>query len=177
MIQLPERSVTRFFIPLIDVLLLLFCIFLLLPVAQGTDSKGEPGADLALVREQARQAKWDLQRLKDNAADESRRLAELRKEKTNLLHERLAIKVLEIEPSTGKLYARDERGQRVDIENAKEAATLQQRQKQEVGGRELYYLFLLPRVDSGFPTQGQSEEYERWFAAVPHGWDNPRRGQ
>ena len=33
MIQMPHRSVTRFFIPLIDVLLLLFCIFLLMPLA------------------------------------------------------------------------------------------------------------------------------------------------
>jgi hypothetical protein len=32
MIQLPRRSVTRFFIPLIDVMTLLFCIFLLMPM-------------------------------------------------------------------------------------------------------------------------------------------------
>ena len=32
MIQMPRRSVTRFFIPLIDVLILLFCIFLLMPL-------------------------------------------------------------------------------------------------------------------------------------------------
>ena len=31
MITQPRRSVTRFFIPLIDVLILLFCIFLLMP--------------------------------------------------------------------------------------------------------------------------------------------------
>ena len=31
MIGTPKRSVTRFFIPLIDVLILLFCIFLLMP--------------------------------------------------------------------------------------------------------------------------------------------------
>ena len=30
MIHMPRRSVTRFFVPLIDVLILLFCIFLLL---------------------------------------------------------------------------------------------------------------------------------------------------
>ena len=35
MIELPRRSVTRFFIPLIDVLTLLFCIFLLMPVMKG----------------------------------------------------------------------------------------------------------------------------------------------
>ena len=35
MIVLPKRSVTRFFIPLIDVLILLFCIFLLMPFVSG----------------------------------------------------------------------------------------------------------------------------------------------
>ena len=30
MIKMPHRNVTRFFIPLIDVLILLFCIFLLM---------------------------------------------------------------------------------------------------------------------------------------------------
>src|SRR3954447_15359117 len=31
MIERPKRSVTRFFVPLIDVMILLFCIFLLMP--------------------------------------------------------------------------------------------------------------------------------------------------
>ena len=34
MIEFPKRSVTRFFIPLIDVLTLLFCIFLLMPLVK-----------------------------------------------------------------------------------------------------------------------------------------------
>ena len=34
MIEFPRRSVTRFFIPLIDVLTLLFCIFLLMPLVK-----------------------------------------------------------------------------------------------------------------------------------------------
>ena len=38
MIHLPRRSVTRFFIPMIDVLTLLFCVFLLLPVFQQSQS-------------------------------------------------------------------------------------------------------------------------------------------
>ena len=43
-IHMPHRSVTRFFIPLIDVLILLFCIFLLMPYVKLVE--GEPG-DLA----------------------------------------------------------------------------------------------------------------------------------
>ena len=34
MIHMPHRSVTRFFIPLIDVLLLMFGIFLLMPMVK-----------------------------------------------------------------------------------------------------------------------------------------------
>ncbi len=41
MIQMPQRSVTRFFIPLIDVLLLLFGVFLLMPIAQEERREGE----------------------------------------------------------------------------------------------------------------------------------------
>ena len=38
MIVLPRRSVTRFFIPMIDVLILLFCAFLLMPFSNRTDA-------------------------------------------------------------------------------------------------------------------------------------------
>ena len=37
MIRMPRRSVTRFFIPLIDVLILLFCIFLLMEFNSESD--------------------------------------------------------------------------------------------------------------------------------------------
>ena len=52
MIQMPRRSVTRFFIPLIDVMTLLFCIFLLMPMIQSTGEGPEgpplPALDLNL---------------------------------------------------------------------------------------------------------------------------------
>ena len=38
MIRLPRRSVTRFFIPMIDVLTLLFCMFLLMPIIRENES-------------------------------------------------------------------------------------------------------------------------------------------
>src|SRR6266852_5028203 len=55
MIAFPRRSVTRFFIPLIDVLTLLFCIFLLMPMIKETgetqESLNSPVADLTLWQE------------------------------------------------------------------------------------------------------------------------------
>src|SRR4051812_43336313 len=48
MIAMPRRSVTRFFIPLIDVLLLLFCVFLLMPMVneEELDKKTQSATDL-----------------------------------------------------------------------------------------------------------------------------------
>jgi hypothetical protein len=172
MIRLPERSVTRFFIPLIDVLLLLFCIYLLMPLAEG----GEGGDNLtpAETREQAAQAKRDLERARRDLKEAGQRLAELNREKMHLLHERLVIKVLEIDPRSGKLYTYGDRGERIDIDSAQDADRLIRRQRQEIGTRDLYYLFLFPRQDTGYPEQGQFEQYERWFSGVAHGADNPR---
>jgi hypothetical protein len=176
MIQLPERSVTRFFIPLIDVLLLLFCIYLLMPIAQGTEENiGDLSVDQ--LKEQTRLAKRDLDLARKDLKEASQRLADLRREKSHLLHQRLAIKVLEIDPRTGKLYTYADRGERIDIDSVQDAERLIARHKNESGGRDLYYLFLFPRQDTGYPEQGQFERYERWFGSVAHGLDNPRRGR
>ena len=40
---MPRRSVTRFFIPLIDVLILMFCIFLLMPFVKATSEGSDTG--------------------------------------------------------------------------------------------------------------------------------------
>jgi hypothetical protein len=174
-IRLPERTVTRFFIPLIDVLLLLFCIYLLMPLAESTGAKAEPNHPLAVI-DQARKAKMDLDRLRKESDDASRKLAALRQEKTSLLHQRLAIKVLEIDPKDGKLFTYGDGGARVVLASPQDAERLIRLQREEAGGRELYYLFLFPREDSKFPQRQQREQYERWFASVPHGRDNPRGG-
>ena len=42
MVQMPHRSVTRFFIPMIDVLILLFSIYLLMPLASKSDAESVP---------------------------------------------------------------------------------------------------------------------------------------
>src|SRR5262249_4987005 len=104
MIQLPRRSVTRFFIPLIDVLTLLFCIFLLMPVVKNSEvgeaagnarSGPPPGTELSgLSPEEAARRLLEAQRDLDR----------LRKERIETLQQRLAIQVLEIDPTNGKLF-------------------------------------------------------------------------
>jgi hypothetical protein len=192
MIEMPKRSVTRFFIPLVDVMMLLFCIFLLMPLFQGgtnpsAAAKLNPdelrAANARLERERLRlsrllgTAEDELQRLRGQEkalAQEREKLAQLRKKEMKALQQRLAIHVLEIDGATGKLYAPDVGGRRSEISSAKAAEQLIRRHEQEAGGREVYYLFLFPREDSAYPREEQFDRYKSWFARVPYGIDNPR---
>jgi hypothetical protein len=180
MIQLPRRSVTRFFIPLIDVLTLLFCIYLLMPIVKGPaeGSTEEDSSPLNRVEraelERLRQQVKALQSPADVTEAERQELERLRTEKLEVLQQRLAIRVLEIDADTGKLFYYDP--DPVEIKNEGQAHELIRRQKQEAGGREIYYLFLFPRKVTRFPQKRQIQQYERWFAGVAHAIDNPRAG-
>jgi hypothetical protein len=169
MIQLPRRSVTRFFIPLIDVLTLLFCIFLMLPLV-GEGSPPEPGTPAATSPAPDRHSPQTMASLLEREREE---LRQLRQEKVETLQKRLTIHVLEIDADTGKLYYHDPES-RIEIANQAQARGLIDRHRQEAPGRELYYLFLFPRRITGYPEQRQVQQYERWFESVAHGIDNPR---
>src|SRR5579872_6865186 len=106
MIQLPQRSVTRFFIPLIDVLTLLFCIFLVLPLAQAPAE--QTSEDLRRLEQERQRLQQQLDEARRNGQEAPRELQEqmerLRREQAKALQERLAVRVLEIDGRTGKLY-------------------------------------------------------------------------
>jgi hypothetical protein len=177
MIRMPQRSVTRFFIPLIDVLTLLFAIFLLLPLVEGndeasaadrkeSDSKAVPGmkADLDLAGLQK-----EIERLeKEND--------QLRKDRARPLAQRVALRVLEIDPNNGKLYYRDPERFEIDSERAGHDLIEQDRRKYGVGQRELFYVILYPRERSRYPLIEQKEDYDRWFKDVAHSYDIPGSG-
>src|SRR5690349_8540085 len=105
MLQMPRRSVTRFFIPLIDVLTLLFCVFLVMPQA---NSAGEDPSYSMAAEVQKLQAQLD--RLHGLGADEPERLRkeleELRAAKLDTIKDRIVVQVLEIDGSTGELSYR-----------------------------------------------------------------------
>jgi hypothetical protein len=171
-IRLPQRSVTRFFIPLIDVLTLLFCIFLVMPLV---GSEGETDAAHA---EKEKQLEDELKALRTQKPDLSQRLQDelerLRHEKVQALRERLAVRVLEIDGSTGKLFFNDP--DRVEIRNQADAHELIERDRRARGTsqRELYYVVLYPRDRrSAYPTEGQRQDYERWFDGVALAFDIP----
>jgi hypothetical protein len=185
MIRMPRRSVTRFFIPLLDVLLLLFCIFLLMPMSteesQGTDSASRERVDdlaqrvTSLERELQRRT-VELQRFEQLGPElqELVRLQEelerLRKEKINTLQKRLVVRLLEIDGKTGELSYFDPANNDepvIKITDVDAAQRLIARLKREAADREEYYQFHLPR-NSGFPTRADVEKYRRWFDAVAH---------
>jgi hypothetical protein len=173
MIQLPQRSVTRFFIPLIDVLTLLFCIFLVLPLAKESD---DTSAEVAALEERLRQKEVELERIRDSGRDMPRELQDeiekLRQEKRKALQKRLNVRVLEIDGDSGKLYYRDP--ERIPIADEAAAHALIESDRRKLGQKELYYLILYPRSrGSAYPTVGQREQYDRWFAGVALGYDVP----
>ncbi|HZT80189.1 MAG TPA: hypothetical protein VFA26_08205 [Gemmataceae bacterium] len=178
MIQLPRRSVTRFFIPLIDVMILLFCIFLLMPMVQrpGEPADGLEAAEAARLRE----LEAELERLRQQKAempkDQRDELERLRQERQKALQQRLRIRVLQIDPKTGALFYLDP--DRVDVGTQARALQLIEQDRANLAGRgELYYLILYPRQPgSRYPLRGQKEKYDEWFHDVPHGWDVPGGG-
>jgi hypothetical protein len=192
MIQLPRRSVTRFFIPLIDVLTLLFCIFLLMPLikptgeasdspelaAGGSSSWRATGRAAGEVPEMRRPTSDPgmEQAERERLRQERLELEQIRKEKVEALQQRLFIRVLEIDADTGKLFWQ-EGDDRLEIGSQDEALKLISRHRAEAGKRELYYLFLYPRRLTGYPEEGQVRKYESWFKGVAHGIDNPRAAQ
>jgi hypothetical protein len=166
MIELPRRSVTRFFIPLIDVLTLLFCIFLVMPLATNPEEKA--AAELKAP---------GPSEVESNQAAVARMQAEiekLRHAKASELRQMLVPHVLYINPDNGELYYRS-REQPFPLRSQRAAEEMIERDRAGLkSGQELYYLIVLPLKRSGFPTEEQQQQYDRWFARVAVGYDNPR---
>ena len=170
MIHLPRRSVTRFFIPLIDVLTLLFCIFLLMPMVTPAEGTAGTPADAQKQRDAARHPSEGEQL----TPELRRELQRLREDKMKVLEQRLLIRVLEIDPGSGKLYVNDP--ERIEVRNQADARELVARDAGGAGaeGKEVYYLILYPRDrKSAYPTEGQRQDYERWFDGVALAFDIP----
>jgi hypothetical protein len=181
-ISYPERSVTRFFIPLIDVLLLLFCIYLLLPIAQspadqptGNDlisaTAGSLGGSERLELERLRRAVAGMRPEEKLTSAERADVQRLRSERIAALQERLSVHVLEMDADTGKLYDRGPGHSEIGSEAG--ALGLIDRDRKQAAGRDLYYLILFPNRLTGFPEERQIQAYDGWFKGVAHAFENP----
>jgi hypothetical protein len=181
MIVLPRRSVTRFFIPLIDVLTLLFCIFLLMPLvrpaAEGAEAAAAnlfPQERQDLERLRAEKEQWqDVQRLGDKKQELMKQVDQLRQEKIDTLKQRLYIRVLEIKRD--KLFLDD-----LEITAQNVSGVIEKLEKEARDEKKnLYFLILYPRRStgfSGFPTVEQENQYDHWFKDVAHSYDRPPAG-
>lgn len=179
MIHMPRRSVTRFFIPLIDVLLLLFCIFLLMPMVaeeatQVEDEKRKTAHELLArrIKELEKEVEKRDAIIKSKGVED---VAELRKELDRLrklasasVQERLFMRVLDINPDTGVVSyydaTRTGKDKTFPITDKKSADYLIEKHKRQAGARDLYYFFHAPG-DTGYPTIAQKEQLRAWFKA------------
>ena len=171
MIEMPRRSITRFFIPMIDVLTLLFCIYLLLPIAKDPDAPEDLAELAARLKSEIEPTQGDaneqlLLRLREE-------LARLQKMNTETLQQRLAVRILEVDGRTGQLFYRDP--DPVEIAGLADARRLIARDRERHGSsKELYYLILSPRDrTSGYPTREDRRNFALWFEGVALGYDEP----
>jgi len=162
MIQLPQRSVFRFFIPMIDVLTLLFCIYLLLPIVKAPEE--DPQTEKLLKERDKLEA--ELKRLEGQLSKGA---------KLPPLTERLVVRVLEIDPTDGSLFYRNP--DRVPITSEADARKLIANERARLGAssKELVFLILYPRDRRRtlFPTFAQEARYAEWFRDVAVKYDRP----
>ena len=166
----PKRSVTRFFIPLIDVLILLFCIFLLMPFM-----KQPGGAEIAVASGKGLtpdDLKLQVDRLTADLDVADKTIKRLRQEQTNPA-ERFSIFVLDTDPKDGRLFC-FLNARRMEVSDQRTAQEVIDEYKRAIGaGKDPSFVILLPRVDSGFPSLPQLRKYKSWFKGERIRFDNP----
>lgn len=177
MIELPRRSLTRFFIPLIDVLILLFAMFILLPVVDDRSQQVIPDDP-----DRLRQALADLQKRLRQLEEQKGTPEKIRKELENLrkqlenLPELVEPVILQIDPETGVLKASDEQiNATLKITSQDDALSfiekkkrwLEKKEREEPLGakRALLFIFRYPpaELNSPHPSVAAKARYERWF--------------
>jgi hypothetical protein len=161
-IEPPRRAVTRFFLPMIDVLILLVGIFLLMPFV--SDPEPAPSATAAAT---------ELERVKNDFALAERRLEEFKRQRRNPL-ENTRVAILQIDARTGRLYDFRSTSDGVkEIATAADAERFIAHEHERAGAQEICFLILYPQDLSGFPVRDQIERYRQWFRNEPHAFDKP----
>lgn len=178
MIELPSRSITRFFIPMIDVLTLLFCIYLLMPLAV-SDETAESEAERAARDQRIKELEEKARQQRGGELTEEMRaeLEALRRKRVQVLQERMSFRLLEVDPKDGHLFYRNPN--EVPIDNEKGAQRLVTQDRARIGAeQDLCYVILAPRdPNSGYPTRVDVEEkYPKWFKGVVLTVDYAGRG-
>jgi hypothetical protein len=180
MITMPRRSVTRFFIPMIDVLTLLFCMFLLMPIIRENELLSQEGptppTSPADIQRDIEAEKRELRALLKEQQGARVALEELQAKKRNFLQQHLVIRVLDISPRDGSLSYFDPRqpaSAPLKIDSEDDARQLIARHKKEAADLDLFYVFQRPQDPAIkvplYPTDRQTEQYRTWFRDVAYG--------
>jgi hypothetical protein len=170
-ITLPRRSVTRFFIPLIDVLILLFCIFLLMPFVSGPATT-EPPDTKAAPKEPLPTNILELQRELTEARDRLKRMEAAAQTRIN---DRLSVRVLQVGKDRNGVflyyYAPDRQEIRTEADALKLVALQKTIASSSGGVKDVMFLVLYPRDEAGvaldFPTTPDVKLIRSWFRDVP----------
>jgi hypothetical protein len=174
MIERPKRSVTRFFVPLIDVLILLFAIFLLMPFVSSSGEQPKEAEPKAKAKVEPELPK-DVQVLQTELERTRREVERLRAERGNLA-ERLSVKVLEIDPKSGRLYYYQE-GERREVTTQAAAEAIITQHTRASGTKEPVFMILYPppqgKEKPGIPSEEQEVNYAHWFGNVQHQFVRP----
>jgi hypothetical protein len=170
-IKLPRRSVTRFFIPLIDVLILLFCIFLLMPFVSGPATTEAPDTKAA-PKEPLPTNVLELQRELTEARDRLKRMEAAAQARIN---DRLSVRVLQVGKDRNGvfLYYFDPDRQEIRTESdALKLIALQKTIASKAGGvKDVLFLIMYPRDaagnELGYPNRDEEKVIRSWFREVP----------
>lgn len=171
MITLPRRSVTRFFIPLIDVLILLFCIFLLMPFVSGTPAPDAPDAKKEPPKEPLPDSVPALQR---ELTEARARLKRMEQAQQANIADRLSVRVLQVGKDRNGVFLYYYEPDRQEIRTEADALKLITHQKtaaSKAGGvKDVLFLVMYQRDAAGRPTGVPNEPDEQvirgWFRNV-----------
>ncbi len=172
MITPPRRSVTRFFIPLIDVLILLFCIFLLMPFVSGTPASDQADAPKTQPKDALPENVRELQAALVEARN---RLQRTEQAAQAALADRLSVRVLQVGKDRNGAFLYFFDPDRQEIRTEVDALKLIAHQKtiasRSGGVKDVMFLVLYPRDEKGFPLGYPNLEEEAvirgWFRDVP----------
>lgn len=172
MITLPRRSVTRFFIPLIDVLILLFCIFLLMPFVSGTPANEPVPRPELKTKEPLPENVVELQK---QLSEARARIERMEKASQAGLADRLSVRVLQVGKDARGVFLYYYEPDRQEIRTEADALKLIAHQKtmaSKAGGvKDVMFLVLYPLDEKGnprgYPTEADTQRIRSWFHDVP----------
>ena len=172
MITPPRRSVTRFFIPLIDVLILLFCIFLLMPFVSGPPAPDQQDTKAAQPKEQLPENVRELQTALTEARE---RLKRMEKANQAQLTDRISARVLQVGKDGNGVFLYYYDPERQEIRTEADALKLITQQKtvaSAAGGvKDVLFLIMYPRdasgTPAGYPSATEEQILRGWFRDVP----------